>query len=650
MVGYDDLVDQIYNLLGLDRKRYKISLIYRSCLPNGKFGAMPLVNDNGVAGLYYLQSDSRLATEIYVEVEEVFHLQEDDSQILGVVSANLDRGGSSSEHISLFQSGGLFESQMTQLDVGDVQPRHRGRRRGNGRRSNNDPSSTSGQPIEHTSSFQTRCTDIESSPMFDALPSTDIQFVDVDMNSEPEPNLSGSDEENHQHDTDRQDGYSNLPTTTYDDMGRNAPWITREGPQLRYEAGVDAALNYDPLDVGRVEKLKLWNEHTKDLELGQLFETKEHVKRAVKLWSIKENREFKVRESTPTTWYVRCRARNSVPPCNWQLRATLRSSHNMWMIVTLADAHTCIRVCFNNDHRGLSSDIIAEHIIPHIMNGPVYKIKEIQASVKQEFHCDVSYKKAWYARRRAIDILYGDWPTSISQLPTYIQELQRSNPGTVVVWDHHPSSTPSNIIFDYIFWAFAPTIQGFRHLKPVICVDGTFLKGPYREKLLVAVGFDANGSLFPLAYALVDEENNRSWPWFMRLLRIHVCGDMQNICIISDRHHGIINAMRTLEEWQEPLGVHRFCLIHIRSNFIQKFKNERLKNLMYGAGVANQTRKYENFMNVIFSLNTEAYAWLTGGSVRPEQWALCKDGGYRWGHNTSMPQAFMVFAEPVTSQ
>ena len=67
----------------------------------------------------------------------------------------------------------------------------------------------------------------------------------------------------------------------------------------------------------------------------------------------------------------------------------------------------------------------------------------------------------------------------------------------------------------------------------------------------------------------------------------------------------------------------------------------RLKNLMYGAGVANQTHKYENFMNVIFSLNTEAYAWLTGGSVRPEQWALCKDGGYRWGHiSTNMAECF----------
>ena len=76
VVGYDELVDRIYTSMGLDRNSYKISLIYRSCLQNGKFGAMPLVNDNGVAGLYYLQSGSRLATEIYVEVEKLLGLEE----------------------------------------------------------------------------------------------------------------------------------------------------------------------------------------------------------------------------------------------------------------------------------------------------------------------------------------------------------------------------------------------------------------------------------------------------------------------------------------------------------------------------------------------------------------------------------------------
>ena len=80
---------------------------------------------------------------------------------------------------------------------------------------------------------------------------------------------------------------------------------------------------------------------------------------------------------------------------------------------------------------------------------------------------------------------------------------------TIVIWDHHPLSTASQTIFGYVFWAFAPTIQAFRHLKPVICMDGgTFLKGPYRKKLLVAVGYDTCNHMFPQAFALVDEKNH----------------------------------------------------------------------------------------------------------------------------------------------
>nr|XP_027087692.1 uncharacterized protein LOC113709138 [Coffea arabica] len=631
MVGYDELLDRVYNIMGLDRNRQRINLIFRNCPQPGIFGAMPLVDDNGVAGMYYLKSGSRQPTEIYVKVEEISNYCGHDSQTFEIGS-----GIQAEPPYHLFDPTNLHHSQLTQVEAVDDLPSRTGRRKGNMRCREIDRPTTSSRPSMHKSTIMAHAADIPTSSMLDPLPYTDIDLVDVEIGSEPEP-----DDDNSGSDDDQDDVYPVHSIQARDQTTFAEPFLGSEGPSLRYEAGVDAILQFDPLDTREAEKLKFWSERTKELELGQLFETKEHIKRAVKLWSIKENREFKVRASTPTTWFVRCRARNSTPPCNWQLRATLRASHKMWMIVSLTPGHTCVRVCNTNDHRGLSADLIAQHIIPHILNGPLYKVKEIQTSVKKEFHVDVTYKKAWYARRRAIDIVYGDWPTSISQLPTYVDELQLSNPGTVVVWDHHPLSTVSQTIFDYIFWAFAPAIQAFRHLKPVICVDGTFLKGPYRGKLLVAIGFDACNHLFPLAFALVDEENNRSWSWFMRLLRIHVCRDVQNVCVISDRHHGIIHAMRCLEEWKEPLGVHRFCLVHIRSNFTQKFRNERLKSLMWGAGKANQTRKYEDYMSVIFSISPEAYAWLTGGSVRPEQWALCKDGGYRWGHaTTNMAECF----------
>lgn len=33
--------------------------------------------------------------------------------------------------------------------------------------------------------------------------------------------------------------------------------------------------------------------------------------------------------------------------------------------------------------------------------------------------------------------------------------------------------------------------------------------------MLVVVGVDANDPLFPLAFAIVEGENNGSWGWFM---------------------------------------------------------------------------------------------------------------------------------------
>ena len=41
------------------------------------------------------------------------------------------------------------------------------------------------------------------------------------------------------------------------------------------------------------------------------------------------------------------------------------------------------------------------------------------------------------------------------------------------------------------------------------------LKGRFLSILLTATAVDANSSLFPLAFAVVDAENNVNWSWFM---------------------------------------------------------------------------------------------------------------------------------------
>lgn len=46
-------------------------------------------------------------------------------------------------------------------------------------------------------------------------------------------------------------------------------------------------------------------------------------------------------------------------------------------------------------------------------------------------------------------------------------------------------------------------------------------------------------------------------------------------------------------------------------------------------------------MKQIQAMSNDVHQWLIGGSVHLNQWALCKDEGYRWGHtSTNMAKYF----------
>ena len=49
--------------------------------------------------------------------------------------------------------------------------------------------------------------------------------------------------------------------------------------------------------------------------------------------------------------------------------------------------------------------------------------------------------------------------------------------------------------------------NGIQHCRPLISLDGCFLKRKYEGQLLVAVGIDANDCIYPIAYAIIEIEN-----------------------------------------------------------------------------------------------------------------------------------------------
>jgi hypothetical protein len=90
----------------------------------------------------------------------------------------------------------------------------------------------------------------------------------------------------------------------------------------------------------------------------------------------------------------------------------------------------------------------------------------------------------------------------------------------------------------------------------VLSIDGTFLLGKYKGTLLVAISCDADNTLVPLAFGLVEKQNRDSWSWFLRLVRIHLVGPSREVGVISHRHHGILNAV------QEQISV--YVAMHYR--------------------------------------------------------------------------------------
>ena len=74
-------------------------------------------------------------------------------------------------------------------------------------------------------------------------------------------------------------------------------------------------------------------------------------------------------------------------------------------------------------------------------------------------------------------------------------------------------------------------------MQEILCIDGCFLKTFLGGVLLSAVGRDPNEQMYPLAWAVVEGENNESWQWFISELKKCVPHDNgKDWIVISDEH------------------------------------------------------------------------------------------------------------------
>lgn len=79
--------------------------------------------------------------------------------------------------------------------------------------------------------------------------------------------------------------------------------------------------------------------------------------------------------------------------------------------------------------------------------------------------------------------------------------------------------------------------------------------------------------MYPLAFAIVNEETDANWNYFFQNLSCAV-SDNRNIVFISDRNHGILEGVKNVF----PDSHHTYCYNHLKSNLEYRCRGMGKKN------------------------------------------------------------------------
>lgn len=157
---------------------------------------------------------------------------------------------------------------------------------------------------------------------------------------------------------------------------------------------------------------------------------------------------------------------------------------------------------------------------------------------------------------------------------------------------------------------------------------------------LVVVGYtcadhDDFAGLFPLAFAVVNEESDHNWNYFFEHLSVAI-GGSRKIVFVSDRNHGILKAVRSVF----PGCPHAYCYKHLKANLEyrcngvgKKLRGVVLK-LFQKCAYATTREQFE--VNAHKLVNVGGYR--VEGFLRDtpkEMWATAFFEGQRYGEMTS---------------
>ncbi|KAL7217506.1 hypothetical protein ACSBR2_010872 [Camellia fascicularis] len=229
---------------------------------------------------------------------------------------------------------------------------------------------------------------------------------------------------------------------------------------------------------------------------------------------------------------VHCKRRADLG-CLWSVHARVENYSKAFVIKQFDDAHTCGSSFRTIKHTRMTSCMIGGLISSDIRDKALTSVSEVVCDFKDYYGIEVSYRRAWMGVEKARGLVFCDYSSSFDDLRWYVDAANVYNPVSVFYMEFDIDSKGRH--FKCLFFAFEACIHGFKYCRPVLMLDGTFLKGRYEGCLLAAMAKDGNQGI------LTPE---------------------RDIAFVTDRHGGLLKALAEVF----PFSSHSFCLMHLKTN------------------------------------------------------------------------------------
>ncbi|KAK8658345.1 hypothetical protein V6N13_036553 [Hibiscus sabdariffa] len=206
-----------------------------------------------------------------------------------------------------------------------------------------------------------------------------------------------------------------------------------------------------------------------------------------------------------------------------------------WQIRSVNGEHTCLREFQNHN---VTAKWLAENYFSSFYVDPNFSHNSLKQIVHKDWGIHVPKTKCIRTKNLAIENLNGNHKEQYAKLYAYLDELRQSNPGTTTVCKLDERK------FERLYICMQAMKDGFKAgCRPIIGLDGCHLKGYYQGHLLPAVGIDADDSIYPISFAVVESENQSSWCWFLELLATDLeIENSHSFTFMTDRQKLILEA------------------------------------------------------------------------------------------------------------